>query len=225
MVNKRRFISVKPNTLQKNIYLSPLAFFIKLLLFSFKPDTLSWISNLSPWTPVASLNVSSEEMDFFLFFPFFSPLHLVMQHINSPGFSILLFREPWGKFKLVWHTACRPSFPSKLRGNRQKLLVHSSACWILLLKKDELFLWVSCFMGRSPVWTPDFSRLHTLHMEIEHERMLIGADRLHLCLLPERNEHSARETDPGTPWSLLALSLRLPLSLELSLLFMNPIKM
>lgn len=80
-------------------------------------------------------------------------------------------------------------------------------------------------MGRSPVWTPDFSRLHTLHMEIEQERMLIGADRLHLCLLLERNEHSARETHPGTPWSLLALSLRLPLSLELSLLFMNPIKM
>ena len=82
----------------KKISVSPLAFFIKLLLFSFKPDTLSWISNLSLWTPVASLNVSSEEMDFFLFFPFFPPLRLV-QHISSLGFSILLFQEPWGKFK------------------------------------------------------------------------------------------------------------------------------
>lgn len=32
--------------------------------------------------------------------------------------------------------------------------------------------------------------------------MLMGADSLHLCLLPECNEHSARDTHPHPPWSL-----------------------
>lgn len=30
----------------------------------------------------------------------------------------------------------------------------------------------------------------------------MGADSLHLCLLPECNEHSARDTHPDPPWSL-----------------------
>lgn len=36
----------------------------------------------------------------------------------------------------------------------------------------------------------------------EHQKMLMGVDSLHLCLFPERNEPSARDTHPDTAWSL-----------------------
>lgn len=102
-------------------------------------------------------------MDFFLSFsppPTPTP---VAQHINSPGFGIsgiLLFLERWGKFELLWLTTCSGSFPMELTRHPEE-----AAC-PPRFPLNTAAVWVVYLVESSPMWTPNFSWLHTGRMAL-----------------------------------------------------------
>lgn len=133
----------------------------------------------------------------------------VKQLLNSPGVSILLFLEPWGKFLFIWHNLMTLFFH---KTNKSPLGSCCAQQHILntAVEKDVLFPRVTSFMESSPRWTPNSFWLHSLHMAPQRaSEEADGSWQPSFVFAPECNEHPAWDA-PHSARPLSARSLVSP---------------